>query len=612
MDGMGRMESKPSTGIGTGRIAVRVWMAAVLAAGIGSAAAQSTGTISVHNDMAQNPAYALSEAHPAAWVPQVGDLAMMADGKLVVLTHALSTLDRENTSNNPRANGKLFLLGHVGGADPEAIDTVLVAKDLKEPTGVCVVDGKIYVMEKLQLTEFTLGAAGALASARKVADIALDPSGAVNFQEYAFGLIYKDGYFYSALGGGVRLGGKSYSDDLGQLVEPNRDGILKIKAADGSKELLNGGLRAPNGLAFGPQGTFWVTDNQGSWLPACKLINVVAGRNYGYPNGPNKYRGMEESPPAVWFPYAEIGRSLTHPAYLKLGPFAGQFLMGDISQGGMMRAAVEWVNGEYQGSAHSFGGGYAAGVEAVLESGDGSLILGGLGKGDAANWGWKARLSGLQKLTAKPGAANFEMLALHSKSDGIEIEFTKPVGASAEAVAAYTLFYGSMKPGPLYGEGNMQGKTLIPVKSVKISQDRLRVLLEADGLIPKTVIAVRAAAGLLSATGEELYRPAAWYTLNSVSPVRWSGTVSLRDRGGERSFASAGIRVRRQGSTLSVTIPFAGAHRLALRDLRGRILATRLGSGSGQYPLGQAGLASGVYFLEVAADHRLFSESLVF
>ena len=63
-----------------------------------------------------------------------------------------------------------------------------------------------------------LGAAGAMAAARKVADIPLDPSGAVNFQEYAFGLVYQDGYFYSALGGGVRLGGKSYSDDLSQII----------------------------------------------------------------------------------------------------------------------------------------------------------------------------------------------------------------------------------------------------------------------------------------------------------------------------------------------------------------------------------------------------------
>ncbi|MDB5048739.1 MAG: hypothetical protein JWO30_1810 [Fibrobacteres bacterium] len=584
---------------------------AALAAGITLGNAQ-TGTISVHNDLVLNPAYTLAEMHPAAWVPpQVGDMALMADGKLVILTHELSLSDKENTTNVPRSNSKVYLVGNYKSADLETIDTLLVAKDLKEATGVCVVDGKIYVMEKLQLTELTLGAPGTMATARKVADIGVDALGVVNFQEYAFGLIYKDGYFYSALGGGVRIGGKSYSDDLSKLTEPNRDGVLKIKASDGSKELLNGGLRAPNGIAFGPAGTMWVTDNQGSWLPSCKLINVVNGRNYGYPNGPGKFRDMVESPPAVWFPYSEIGRSLTHPAFLKTGPFVGQFLMGDLSQGGMIRAAVEVVNGEYQGSAHSFSGGFTAGVEATLELDDGSFVLGGLGKGDVANWGWRGKLRGLQRLTPKPATTNFEILALHSKSDGIEVEFTKPVGAGADLVATYTMFYGTMTPSELYGGGNMLNKTLITIKSAKVSQNKMRVLLEADGLVPKSVIAVRVT-GLKTEAGEELYRPAAWYTLNSVSPVKWTDVTSVNDRARAKGLSVESILTARMGRNLSVKVPFAGAHVVTLRNLRGEALESRSGSGAGQYLLGNSALASGMYLLDVKVGDQLLRKSVVF
>lgn len=583
---------------------------AVVGAGLALSGAQ-TGTISVHSDLVLNPAYTLAEAHPAAWNPQVGDMTLMPDGKLAVVTHELAISDKENTSNNPRSNGKLYLIGNYGSADPEAIDTQLVATGLKEPTGVCVVDGKIYVMQKNELTEFTLGAPGAMATPRKVADISWDPIGIVNFQEYAFGLIYKDGYFYSAAGGGVRLGGKSWSDDIGKLSEPDQSGVLKIKASDGSKELINGGLRAPNGITFGPAGTLWVTDNQGSWLPTCKLINVVAGRNYGYTNGPNAFRGMPETAPSVWFPYGEISRSLTHPVYLKTGPFAGQFLMGDLALGGMMRSAVEVVNGEYQGSAHSFSGGFAAGVEATVELADGSFLMGGLGKGDVANWGWRGKLRGLQKLTPKPGALNFEMLALHSKSDGIEIQFTKPVGAGADLAASYTLFYGTMAPGPLYGEGNMKNKTLMAIKSVKVSADKMRVLLEADGFVPKSVVAVKAA-DVKSESGEDLYRPAAWYTMNSVSPVKWDGATSINDRARAKGFPVESILAERAGRYLAVRIPFAGVHQVTLRNLRGEAMETRTGSGESRYLLGGAGLGAGMYVLDVKVGGQRLRKNVVF
>ncbi|MDB5102727.1 MAG: rane protein [Fibrobacteres bacterium] len=583
---------------------------AAVAAGISLSNAQ-TGTILVHSDLVLNPAYTLTEAHPAGWIPQVGDMTLMPDGKVALLTHELALSSSENTTNVPRLNGKVYLIGNIKSADPEKIDTVLVAKDLREPTGICVVDGKIYVAEKVALTELTLGAPGTLATSRKVADIAVDPLGIANFQEYAFGLLYKDGYFYTATGGGVKIGGLSYADDLSKITEPNRDGILKIKASDGTTELLNGGLRAPNGLAFGPNGTMWVTDNQGAFLPACKLINVVPGRNYGYPNGPSKFRGMAETPPTVWFPYAEIGKSLSHPVYVKTGPFAGQFLMGDICFGGTMRAAVEMVNGEYQGSAHSHSGGFAAGIEATLELDDGSFLLGGLGKGDVANWGWRAKVRSLQRITPKPGVANFEMLALHSKSDGIEIEFTKPVGAGAELASSYTMFHGTMAPGPKYGEGNMQTKTLMAIKSVKVSLDKKRVLLETDAMVPKTVVAVKVA-GVKSDAGDSLYRPAAWYTLNSVSTVKWSEATGLKERTRIQGLSSESILAERAGRSLAVTVPFTGNHQLTLRTLRGQALESHSGNGAGKYLLGRAGLAQGVYLIDVKVGDQVMRKSVVF
>ena len=588
---------------------MNIGTAAVLG-GMALASAQVIPAINVHLDKVQNPAYTLKELHPAAFTPQVGGLAQLEDGRLVILEFIFAVGDRENTTNIPKKNGTLYIGSNLDAADPEQVKLEMVAKDLAEPTGVCVVNGKIYVAEKTQLTEFTLGAPGTMATARKITDFTLDPDGQVNFQEYNFGLVHKDGYLYTATGGGVKLGGVSWIDNLAKLSDTTRSTLLKIKLDGSTKELVAGGLRAPNGITFGPDGDFWVTDNQGSFLPSCKLIHIVPGRNYGYTNGPNRFRGMDATLPAVWFPHGEIGKSITNPTYMKTGAFAGQFLLGDLSQGGMMRAAVEKVNGEWQGSAHSFGGGYAAGIESSVELKDGSFVLGGLGRGDNGNWGWLGRLKGLQRLSPIPGTANFEMYALRSKAEGIEIEFTKPVGVGAELPASYTVFSGSMVPGKLYGEGNMMGKAYITVTGVKISTDKKRVLLEMDlSAKAKQIVAVKVGA-VKSAGGEDVYRPAAWYTLNSLSTTPWLSASRIQAR--VQGKTADDILVGRSGAGLAVEVPFAGSHVLTLRNVLGKALETRTGSGTASYRLGGAGLSQGVYLLDLKVGGQTLRKSVAF
>ncbi len=169
----------------------QVAMGAMMALACGNAAmAQAI----YHDDVTLHPGYTLTEAHPAAWIPQVSGMDFMADGRLVVLTH-LPAL--ENVTGIPKKVGTLNIVTNPGAANPEEITYKQIAAELGEPMGVCVVDGKIYVTEKMQLTEFS-SADGNTWTARKVGDIPNDPAGATNFQEYPFGLLYKDGFFYTA------------------------------------------------------------------------------------------------------------------------------------------------------------------------------------------------------------------------------------------------------------------------------------------------------------------------------------------------------------------------------------------------------------------------------
>jgi hypothetical protein len=281
--------------------------------------------------------------------------------------------------------------------------------------------------------------------------------------------------------------------------------------------MINGGLRSCNGLTFGPDSSLWVTDNQGSWLPSSKLIAVEQGRNYGYVNGPNGFAGVPDSPPAVWLPYGEIARSPTQPVYVKQGRYQGQFLIGDISKGGIKRAFVEKVKGEWQGAVFSFTGGLFAGVQKILEAPNGDWFVGGLGQGDMQNWGWNGRTFGLQKLRLKENDSTFEMLAVRSRRHGIEIEFTRPLGKGSESALEWTFESAEMKPDESYSGGNMLNRKPLAVTAIRVSDDRRTLYFGLEGLMPKTVLTLKAKSGVTCASGQALRCPAAWYTLNQLS-----------------------------------------------------------------------------------------------
>ena len=115
-------------------------------------------------------------------------------------------------------------------------------------------------------------------------------------------------------------------------------------------QYVAGGLRTPNGIGWGPEGDMFVTDNQGGWLPASKLVQIKQDRffnHYTNPDGP--FDDQPVTQPVLWLPQNEIANSPSTPLLLKTGPFAGQMLFGDVTYGGLQRAYLEKVNGAVPG-----------------------------------------------------------------------------------------------------------------------------------------------------------------------------------------------------------------------------------------------------------------------
>jgi cytochrome c len=444
--------------------------------------------ISVH------PAYDLSQARPDDFKPKVAGMDFLPDGRMVV-----STWD---------ANGAVYLLEGMQTGDPTKIKVKRIAQGLAEPLGLKVVDGAIYVLQKQELTklvdtngddiidEYQCFAKGWRASA--------------NFHEFAFGLVYKDGYFYATLATAIMPGGASARPQI-----PDRGKVVRISMKDGSVDFVARGLRTPNGIGIGPDGEIFVADNQGDWLPSSKILHVKPGAFFGsYSVDSMAVAQMPVQPPVVWEPQDEISNSPTQPAILNDGPYKGQLIHGDVCYGGLQRIFMEKIKGDYQGCVFKFTQGLEAGTNRLAWGPDGALYVGGIG--NPGNWGQQGKFwYGLQRMKYN-GQSVFEMLALRAKSDGIEIEFTEPLrqqdGWDPAQFAVKQWWY---KPTNQYGGPKMDEQTM-PVSSASVSADRKKVFLEIPGLKPGHVVYIQLRNLPLSDAGHELWTTDAWYTLNNI------------------------------------------------------------------------------------------------
>ncbi len=441
-----------------------------------------------------HPAFDLYQARPDGFEPKVGGIDFFADGRMVV-----STWD---------SVGAVYMLENVTSTDPSQIKVTKIAGGLAEPLGIKVVEDTVYVLQKQELTQLIDHTGDNIIDEYRTLSNSWRVS--ANFHEFAFGLVYKDGYFYGTLATAILPGGASAQPQI-----PDRGKVVKISRQDGSLEFMAHGLRTPNGIGVGVDGELFVADNQGDWLPSSKILHITQGSFYGSRSvDPEGTANLQEKLPVVWLPQDEIGNSPTEPAAINVGPYKGQMIHGEVTHGGIKRVFVEKVNGEYQGAVFRFIQGLEAGVNRIDWGPDGALYAGGVGS--SGNWSQTGKKwFGLQRLVYNDKPV-FEMLAVRAKNNGFEIEFTQPVKAgqnvSAEDFLVQQWFY---KPTPEYGGPKLDLKNL-KAKSFHMSDDRKKVFLELDGLKANHVVYFRIIRPFAGEGDLELWTTEAWYTLNSI------------------------------------------------------------------------------------------------
>lgn len=392
-----------------------------------------------------------------------------------------------------------------------------IARGLSEPMGLAVSDGRIFVTEKNQLTELIDDDGdGRFETYRCVAH---DWPSSMDYHEYLFGAVAKGEHLYfSSSVGMARRGIDNYQ-------APLRGSVLKVHRDTGKTEILAGGLRTPDGIGLATDGGLLITDNQGEWLPANKLIHVEKDAFYQFRSTPpwHPLDVPRATPPAVWLPLGEIAASPTEPAILpsSWGSYAGQVLFGDETFGGLQRAFLEEVDGVTQGAAFRFSQGFRHHFHRLAFTADGDLYAGGIARGKDQDY--IDRVSGLTRIRYT-GESAFEPLAARIRTNGLEIEFTEPLAeGTGWNPAGYDVTQWGYQATQTYGGQKVRHRRA-GVRSATVSEDRRRVFLELAEMKPEEIIHVHISKAFTSETGKPLRTGELWYTVNRI-PTEQPGKI---------------------------------------------------------------------------------------
>jgi len=329
---------------------------------------------------------------PEGELVEGGGLAFRPDGKMYLATR----------------RGDIWLVENPLADDPTEVRMQPYARGLHEILGLTLV-GKndLYLVQRPEITLVRDTDGDDVADEFITVNDKFGVSG--DYHEYLFGPARdKEGNLFVTLN--VGFGGGH------QAKVPYRGLCLKI-TPQGKLTPFAYGLRSPNGINFSPDGRLFYCDNQGEWVAACKMHELRQGDFCGHAASVRWWEGKKDgdqpamTPPALWFPYS-MSKSTSEPVWDttegQFGPFAGQCIIGELTNSLLMRASLEEVQGRMQGAVFLFRQGFECGVNRLAFAPDGSLMVAQTNRG----WGsLGGQPHGLQRVIYT-GHVPFEMHAM--------------------------------------------------------------------------------------------------------------------------------------------------------------------------------------------------------
>lgn len=396
------------------------------------------------------------------------------------------------------------------------------ATGLFQPLGCKIVDGKIYVLGRDQITRLhDLNNDG---EADQYENFNNDCVVTDNYHEFALDLqTDRAGNFYYAKG----------SPWEPTVTSPHQGCLLKV-SKDGSKmEIVATGLRAPNGLGMGPQDQLTCSDNQGHWIPANRLNLIKLGGFYGmvpaahkeltfkrndgttFKANPSTEAARKEfktrfwgtaaepiptevDPPMVWLPMNvdnSPGGEVWVPDGKKWGPLGGQMLHLSYGHCILYNVLQEPVGDQLQGAVVKLAGKFPSGImRGKFSPKDGQLYMTGLNvwQSDASKFGCFSRVRYTGKSIAQP-------VAIKTTKTGTNITFTGDLDpATAADRENWSVERWNYKWTGQYGSKDFSVadptkavRDLVLIDAIKLSPDKRTVILDLPDMGPANQVKIK-------------------------------------------------------------------------------------------------------------------------
>ncbi len=358
-----------------------------------------------------------------------------------------------------RGDGKLFWKRYATG--------------LFDALGLKIVDGKILVNGRDRITRLhDLNGDGEADFYESFNDEVVATEA---FHEFSFDLQEgPDGSLYFSKAGPVRAGGRGF-----EKILPHHGTILRIPRSGEGILVMATGLRAPNGISISPDGKVLTSgDNEGSWMPQCRLNWIPVGKPFFAGVVPAAHRKTPPKTfddPLCWIPW-DMDNSSGGQCWVtskSWGPFEGDLLHLSYGTCSLFKVLVDQGDGPNAGKVQ---GGVvrfpihlaSSAMRARFHPKTGQLYIVGFK-------GWQtsaARLSAFHRIryTGKPAHLPKGIKVF---KDGIRLSFTDPLDAeTAEDLESWSVQRWNYKWSSNYGSREYSVKDPKKVGSTKSRGDK--------------------------------------------------------------------------------------------------------------------------------------------
>jgi hypothetical protein len=259
---------------------------------------------------------------------------------------------------------------------------------------------------------------------------------------------------------------------------------LRVRADGLQTDILATGFRAANGVCLNPDGSFFVTDQEGFWTPKNRINRVKVGGFYGNMFGYTSVTNTADSamePPMVWITNQK-DRSPAELVWVPKGAWGslgGSLLNLSYGTGRVFIVPHSQSNAPSQGAVCELPmPAFATGIMRGRFGSDGALYTCGM-----FAWAGNATGPGGFHRIRRTNTPAYLPVAIEPGKGMLSVRLSDPVDPEAIRTEAFAFKVWSLKRSAGYGSDH-HGEHALNIRGVRLEADRRTVILDIPDLAP--------------------------------------------------------------------------------------------------------------------------------